>query len=302
MKVLVASSSLVAKPVVDWLVGSSHSLVGVLTAPDAPKGRGQQVSENDFAHLAHSYSIPVFKARNNEEIRETIEKTQADIVITAAYGRMIREPELTQPHYGWLNIHFSLLPRWRGASPVQRAIENDDPVTGVTVFRLDKGMDTGPIYSSSSYAMQGDESTTSLLRALSELSVTTVVEALEKIENGVPPTAQSESGITLAPKISKDEGKINWRQSSSEIERKVRAFSPWPTAWSLLNDSRISIISARTSTLSLSPGEIFVKDGVLVGCGVGSLELLEVKAEGKRAMPAMDWLRGARINESAHFE
>ena len=150
--------------------------------------------------------------------------------------------------------------------------------------------------------MQGDESTTSLLRALSELAVTTVVEALEKIENGVPPTAQSESGITLAPKISKDEGKINWRQSSSEIERKVRAFSPWPTAWSLLNDSRISIISARTSTLSLSPGEIFVKDGVLVGCGVGSLELLEVKADGKRAMPAMDWLRGARINESAHFE
>lgn len=302
MKVIVASSSLVAKPVVDWLVGSAHSLVGVLTAPDAPKGRGQQVSGNDFAHLAHSYSIPVFKARNNEEIRETIKKTQADIVITAAYGRMIREPELTQPHYGWLNIHFSLLPRWRGASPVQRAIENGDPVTGVTVFRLDKGMDTGPIYSSSSYAMQGDESTTSLLRALSVLAVTTVVKALEKIEDGVPPTAQSESGITSAPKISKDEGKIDWHQSSSEIERKVRAFSPWPTAWSLLKGSRISIISARTSTLSLSPGEIFFEDGVFVGCGVGSLELLEVKAEGKRAMPAMDWLRGARIHEGAHFE
>lgn len=150
--------------------------------------------------------------------------------------------------------------------------------------------------------MQGDESTTSLLRALSELAVTALVEALAKIEDGEPPTAQSESGITLAPKISKDEGKVDWHQSSIEIERKVRAFSYWPTVWSLLNGSRISIISARTSTLSLSPGEIFVKDGLFVGCGVGSLELLDVKAEGKRAMPALDWLRGARIHEAAHFE
>jgi len=301
MKVLVASSSMVARPLTDWLIGSRHEVVGFLTMPDAPQGRGREIAENAFASFARTYSIPIFKANSADEIQHAILQTEAEIVVTASYGRFIRTRELSQPKYGWLNVHFSLLPRWRGASPVQRAIENGDSKTGVTIFRLDEGMDTGPIFTTIDYVMQGNERTEELLHHLSEMAVQPLGHALDLIEEGVQPQPQLNSDVTLAPKITKDEGRIEWSRTSAEIERKVRAFSQWPTAWSSLNGSRISILSAKTSPRKLPPGTLSISEGAFVGTGDGSLELMEVKPEGKRVMSAEDWLRGARLHEGAQF-
>lgn len=301
MKVLVASSSMVARPLTDCLIGSRHEVVGFLTMPDAPQGRGREIAENAFASFARTYSIPIFKANSADEIQHAILQTEAEIVVTASYGRFIRTRELSQPKYGWLNVHFSLLPRWRGASPVQRAIENGDSKTGVTIFRLDEGMDTGPIFTTIDYVMQGNERTEELLHHLSEMAVQPLGHALDLIEEGVQPQPQLNSDVTLAPKITKDEGRIEWSKTSAEIERKVRAFSQWPTAWSSLNGSRISILSAKTSPRKLPPGTLSMSEGAFVGTGDGSLELMEVKPEGKRVMSAEDWLRGARLHEGAQF-
>ncbi|MFM8405165.1 MAG: methionyl-tRNA formyltransferase [Actinomycetota bacterium] len=301
MKVLVASSSMVARPLTDWLIGSSHEVVGFLTMPDAPQGRGREIAENAFASFARTYSIPIFKANSADEIQNAIIQTEAEIVVTASYGRFIRKRELSQPKYGWLNVHFSLLPRWRGASPVQRAIENGDSKTGVTIFRLDEGMDTGPIFTTIDYVMQGNERTEELLHHLYEMAVQPLGHALDLIEEGVQPQPQINSDVTLAPRITKDEGRIEWSRTSAEIERKVRAFSQWPTAWSSLNGSRISILSAKTSPRKLPPGTLSMSEGAFVGTGDGSLELMEVKPEGKRMMSAEDWLRGARLHEGAQF-
>ena len=302
MKVLIASSSLVAQPITEWLLNSDHKVVGVLTAPDAAQGRGREIAENSFALLANSLEIPVFKAASAEEIRKAIQETGSEIVVTAAYGRLIRKGELSEPKYGWLNIHFSLLPRWRGASPVQRSIEHGDSSTGITVFRLDEGLDTGPIYSTLTYEMRGDERSEELLKHLSVLSVGPLREALALIEAGKKPYPQSEQGVTFAPKISKEDGRINWKKSNIDIERLIRAFSQWPRAWSLIGGSRISILSSRCTSDELAPGTLMQRGRVIVGCGIGSLELIEVKPEGKKAMPARDWLRGARLSENAIFE
>jgi methionyl-tRNA formyltransferase len=301
MKVLVASSSLVARPITDWLMNSSHSVVGVLTTPDVPKGRGRELTENDFARLAHLYSLPVFKAFSADEISRAVHKSKAEIVVSASYGRIIRKRELDAPRYGWLNVHFSLLPRWRGASPVQRAIECGDTSTGVTVFRLDEGMDTGPIFATSHYELKGDERSDTLLEKLSEISVEPLSRALELIESGARPIEQQSINVTLAPKITKEEGRIDWMLPNIEIERKIRAFSPWPTAWSYIDGSRISIVSAELSSEVLKPGDISIDRNFIVGCGEGSLNVLEVKPEGKRAMTSLDWLRGARLSKDARF-
>jgi methionyl-tRNA formyltransferase len=302
MKVLIASSSLVAQSITDWLIHSRHEVVGVLTAPDAPKGRGREINENAFATLARTHQLQIFKVDSADEISKAIQESGAEIVVTAAFGRLIRKRELFEPKYGWLNIHFSLLPRWRGASPVQRAIQQGDTSTGVTVFRLDEGMDTGPIYATVSYQMRGDERGEELLRQLSELSIEPLGKALDLVESGVEPSPQSKNGITLAPKITKEEGRIDWTKSNVEIERSIRAFSTWPNAWSSIEGLRISILSGRCSPQVLKSGTLLIQERILVGCGIGSLELLEVKPEGKRAMPASDWLRGARLSANANFE
>ena len=302
MKVLIASSSLVAKPITEWLINSHHKVAAVLTSPDAPKGRGREITENAFATLARTLQIPVFKAASADEIHQAIQESEAEIVVTAAYGRLIRKRELSQPKYGWLNIHFSLLPRWRGASPIQRSIQHGDAVTGVTVFRLDEGLDTGPIYSTLSYEMRGNERSEELLKHLSELSVQPLRKALELVEAGEDPYPQSDESVTIAPKISKDDGRIDWSNSNIEIERMVRAFSPWPSAWSSVDGSRILILSARCTSDQLRSGALSQNERVIVGCGIGSLELIEVKPEGKKAMPASDWIRGARLPENAIFE
>ena len=302
MKVLIASSSLVAEPAFRALLSSSHEVIGGLSTPDTQRGRGREISENEFAQLVSREKLPVYKPQSNSELIDLLESVHPDVVITISYGKLIKSEALKLPTFGWINVHFSLLPRWRGASPVQRAIAAGDVKTGITIFQLEEGLDTGPIYLQQEHVMTGNESTAELLDALSREASAPLLQSLEMIKSGVKPQPQSATGITLAPKLSKDEGRIDWNTTAEEIERKVRSFTPWPSAWSMFSGQRIAITSAKLSTFELRPGEMQIAENLHVGCARGSLEIVELKPEGKRNMLSSEWLRGLRQEKEMRFE
>lgn len=302
MKILLASSSPLAKDLLNQINSSGHQLLGGITSPDRASGRGQSVSSNDFASYCQEIGVTCYKPNTNEELADILQKTQVELVITLAYGRLIKTSELQIPKLGWLNVHFSLLPRWRGAAPVQRAIAAGDERSGVTVFKLEEGLDTGPIYSTLSYPLNDRSRSDEVLKDLSSLCFQPVNQALIMIAAGEPATTQESDGVTLAPKISKSEGRIDWNRDSKMLDRQIRAFQPWPGAYTSLNGTRIEIIEARVSETDGAAGEVISINPLLVGTGSGSLEIIRVKPENKREMSSSDWLRGARITLPCAFE
>ena len=302
MKILVASSSPLAKDLLNHINNSEHQLLGGISSPDRASGRGQSVSSNDFASYCQEIGVTCYKPNTNEELADILQKTQAELVITLAYGRLIKTSELQIPKHGWLNVHFSLLPRWRGAAPVQRAIAAGDEQSGVTVFKLEQGLDTGPIYSTLSYPLNDRSRSDEVLKDLSSLCIQPVNQALIMIAAGEPATAQESEGVTLAPKILKSEGRIDWNRNSKMIDMQIRAFQPWPGAHTSVNGTRIEIIEARVSETAGAAGEVISINPLLVGTGSGSLEIIRVKPENKREMSSSDWLRGARITLPCAFE
>lgn len=302
MKILLASSSPLAKDLLNHINSSGHQLLGGITSPDRASGRGQSVSSNDFASYCQEIGVTCYKPNTNEELADILQKTQVELVITLAYGRLIKTSELQIPKLGWLNVHFSLLPRWRGAAPVQRAIAAGDERSGVTVFKLEEGLDTGPIYSTLSYPLNDRSRSDEVLKDLSSLCFQPVNQALIMIAAGEPATTQESDGVTLAPKISKSEGRIDWNRDSKMLDRQIRAFQPWPGAYTSLNGTRIEIIEARVSETDGAAGEVISINPLLVGTGSGSLEIIRVKPENKREMSSSDWLRGARITLPCAFE
>lgn len=302
MKILLASSSPLAKDLLNHINSSGHQLLGGISSPDRASGRGQSVSSNDFASYCQEIGVTCYKPNTNEELADILQKTQVELVITLAYGRLIKTSELQIPKHGWLNVHFSLLPRWRGAAPVQRAIAAGDERSGVTVFKLEEGLDTGPIYSTLSYPLNDRSRSDEVLKDLSSLCFQPVNQALIMIAAGEPATTQESDGVTLAPKISKSEGRIDWNRDSKMLDRQIRAFQPWPGAYTSLNGTRIEIIEARVSETAGAAGEVISINPLLVGTGSGSLEIIRVKPENKREMSRNDWLRGARIMLPCAFE
>ena len=302
MKILVASSSPLAKNLLNHIKNSGHQLLGGISSPDRASGRGQSVSSNDFASYCQEIGVNCYKPSTNEELADILQKTQAELVITLAYGRLIKTSELQIPKHGWLNVHFSLLPRWRGAAPVQRAIAAGDEQSGVTVFKLEQGLDTGPIYSTLSYPLNDKSRSDEVLKDLSSLCIQPVNQALIMIAAGEPATTQESDGVTLAPKILKSEGRIDWNRDSKMLDRQIRAFQPWPGAYTSFNGTRIEIIEARVSDADGAAGEVISLNPLLVGTGSGSLEIIRVKPENKREMSSSDWVRGARITVPCAFE
>jgi methionyl-tRNA formyltransferase len=302
MKILVASSSPLAKNLLNHIKNSDHQLLGGISSPDRASGRGQSVSSNDFASYCQEIGVTCYKSSTNEELADILQKTQAELVITLAYGRLIKTSELQIPKHGWLNVHFSLLPRWRGAAPVQRAIAAGDEQSGVTVFKLEQGLDTGPIYSTLSYPLNDRSRSDEVLKDLSSLCIQPVNQALIMIAAGEPATTQEIEGVTLAPKILKSEGRIDWNRDSKMLDSQIRAFQPWPGAYTSFNGTRIEIIEARVSEAHGVAGEVLSINPLLVGTGSGSLEIIRVKPENKREMSSSDWLRGARITLPCAFE
>ena len=296
MKVVVASSSPVAIPLISALNASStYQLLGLLTNPDKATGRGMHVVANELAIWAEKIDINIQKPENNDDLKEVIESIKPEIVITIAYGRIIPLELLDMPKFGWINVHFSLLPRWRGAAPVQWAILSGDQETGITVFKLDKGMDTGPLYLEQATPINPKESSNDLLSRLSEIGSDLAIKSLELISEGVIPKPQSSNGITLAPKISKNDGKIDWQQNSDQIVNRFRALSSNPGVWSLLGELRIKIDSlvAVSFPNQIKPADIVV-DGerLLVGVLDGVIEILIITPAGRSQMSAAEFIRG----------
>ena len=296
MKVVVASSSPVAIPLISALNASStHQLIGLLTNPDKATGRGMHVVANELATWAESLGLNVQKPENNDELKKVIENIKPEIVITIAYGRIIPLDLLELPKSGWINVHFSLLPRWRGAAPVQWAILNGDKQTGITVFKLDKGMDTGPVYLEQVTPINDNENSDELLKRLSQIGSDLAIKSLELISDGVIPKPQASIGITLAPKISKNDGKIDWTQSSDQVVNRFRALSSNPGVWSLLGELRVKIDALVASSLvdQIKPADIVINgERLFVGVLDGVIEILILTPAGRSQMSAAEFIRG----------
>ena len=296
MNVVVASSSPVAIPLISALNASStHQLIGLLTNPDKATGRGMHVVANELATWAESLGLNVQKPENNDELKKVIENIKPEIVITIAYGRIIPLDLLELPKSGWINVHFSLLPRWRGAAPVQWAILNGDKQTGITVFKLDKGMDTGPVYLEQVTPINDNENSDELLKRLSQIGSDLAIKSLELISDGVIPKPQASNGITLAPKISKNDGKIDWQQSSNQVVNRFRALSSNPGVWSLLGELRIKIDALVASSFvdQVKPANIVINgERLFVGVLDGVIEILILTPAGRSQMSAAEFIRG----------
>jgi methionyl-tRNA formyltransferase len=258
VQIALAATPEVAIPTLEALLLSEHDLVSVITQPDRPAGRGLSLKESPVAIWAKDHGISVQKPVDQAELKTAI--VGIDLVITIGFGVIIKEEILDLPKHGFINLHFSLLPKWRGAAPVQRAIEAGDEVTGVTVFKLDKGMDTGPIYRQKEIAMPHKATTESLLQVLSVVGAPVVLDAISAIEANEAPVIQSLDGASRAEKLSKEEARIDWQDASFNIERKIRAFYPAPGAWTTFRDEAIKIESANTGeAMAGLPGEIFME-------------------------------------------
>ncbi len=296
MKVVIASSSYVSKPLISLLSSSrEHELIGLITNPDKATGRGMNIVPNELASWGMSNGINVLKPEGRDNLKDLIKTLNPEIVITIAYGQIIPEDFLNLPKYGWINVHFSSLPRWRGAAPVQWAILSADKETGVTIFQLDKGMDTGPVYLSESVSIERDETTEMLLTRLSNIGADLAIQSLSKIQTGIKPVAQFNSGVTLAPKITKNDGKINWHENTDEIFNRYRALAGNPGIWTLLGELRLKIDSLEISSRveKISPAEVLISDEhLLVGANNGVIEIKTLTPAGRSQMSAAEFIRG----------
>ena len=301
MQIAVAATPEVALPTLEALLKSEHNLVSVITQPDRPAGRGLSLKESPVAIWAKDRGISVRKPVDQEELKLAV--SDIDLVITIGFGVIIKEEILNLPTHGFINLHFSLLPKWRGAAPVQRAIEAGDEVTGVTVFKLDKGMDTGPIYRQKEIAMPHKATTDSLLQNLAVVGAPVVLDAISAIAANELPVIQSVNGASRADKLSKDEARIDWQDASFNIERKIRAFFPAPGAWTTFRAEALKIESSDVSDEKTGqPGEILlVGKELFVSTAEGSLKILSVKPAGKASMDAISWINGARIEQHERF-
>ena len=301
MRICIAATPSVAVPTLDALLASGHQIVSVITRPDAPAGRGRNFRSSAVSDWASLNKVQLHKPESSDEISLLV--AQCDLVVTIGFGVLLPETVLNIPKFGFINLHFSLLPRWRGAAPVQRALEAGDSTTGVTVFKLDAGMDTGPIYTSLPFDISPTTNTADLLENLASLGVQAVLDAISLIESGQSPKVQSSEEATRAYKLTSEEAQIDWSQGSLAIVNKVRAFYPNPGAWSIFRGIKIKIDAAIVNESILKPGEIALQDkAVLVGTGDGAIELLTIKPAGKSAMSAGAWANGQHLLSHEKFE
>ena len=294
MKIAVAASPEVAIPTLEYLLASEHDLSLIISRPDSQLGRGRELTPTAVSVWAMSKNIELYRPDKAAQFDERLKTF--DLVITIGYGLLLPENILAQPKSGFINLHFSLLPKLRGAAPAQRAIINGETKTGITVFQLDAGMDTGPIYIQSNHTINPNTTAGELLKELSLLGPRAISETLKAIEKGVAPTPQDNSQSTNAAKLSKVEGQIHWSDEAKQIVYKILGFSPNPGATAKFRGEVLRITKARLSEHSLPVGEISLVSGsVLAGTATSAVELLEVTPAGKKPMTASAWANGARF-------
>ena len=300
MKLVFCGTPRFAVPSLERLATAGHDLQLVVTQPDRPQGRGMELAAPPVKQTAMHLGLPVTqpeKIKNNQEFRAELEALRPDAVIVVAYGRIIPDWMLHLPGYGNINVHASLLPKYRGAAPIQWAIARGETVTGVTTMKIDEELDTGDILLKREIEIRPDDTAVTIAPRLAELGADLLVETLEQLQRGaLQPVPQDDSQATLAPILKKEDGLIDFNRSAREIHNRLRGFQPWPGAYTGFRGKNLKILKARVSdpAVPLDPGGLQVKGNALfVGCGNASgLDLLQVQPEGKKAMPARDFISG----------
>ncbi len=300
MKIIFAGTPRFAIPALKALINSSHKICAVYTQPDRPAGRGQKLTASPVKQLALMSNLPVYQplTLKNPETQKELRNSGADVFIDVAYGLLLPETVLNIPKFGCVNIHPSLLPRFRGAAPIQRAILAGDPITGVTIMQMDAGLDTGAIYKQQPLPITNTDTAETLMEKAADIGAKLLLEVLTEIENGSAKiTPQSNDQTTYANKISKEEGKIDWHKSAEEIERMIRAFNPWPIAYTENENNYVRIWQAAIKNHeklaeSFTPGTIINtgKDGIDVATGNGVLQLLKIQLPGGKQLLVQDIL------------
>ncbi|MGK5673027.1 methionyl-tRNA formyltransferase [Micromonospora sp. URMC 106] len=301
MRVIFAGTPAVAVPALAAVAASRHELVAVVTRPDAPAGRGRGLSRSPVGAWADEHGIEVLTpARPREpEFLDRLRELAPDCVPVVAYGALVPPAALEIPRHGWINLHFSLLPAWRGAAPVQHAVLHGDELTGASVFQLEEGLDTGPVYGTLTDEIRPADTSGDLLERLAHSGAGLLVAVLDAIADG---TARAEpqpaDGVSLAPKLTVEDARVRWSDPAFAVDRRVRACTPAPGPWTTFRGERVKLgpVAPVPDGPELKPGELLVeKSRVLAGTATVPVRLGEVRAAGKRAMPATDWARGARV-------
>lgn len=294
-----------ALPALRALLASRHRLVGVLTQPDRPAGRGRELRASPVKLLAAAQpDLPIAQPTTlkTPEARAILHEWSPDLLVVVAYGLILPQPVLDRPRLGCLNIHGSLLPRWRGAAPIQRAILAGDAETGVCIMQMDAGLDTGPVLIERRHPIGIHDTAGDLHDALSELGASALLEAIDALVDGkAAPRAQPESGVTYASKLQKSEAEIDWSMDVTQIDRRVRAFNPWPVAETRFAGDTLRVLRARIANVGgqdSAPGTLLgvAEDGLHVACGEGVLAVRELQRAGKRPVSARDFANAARLD------
>ena len=308
MKLVFAGTPDVALPALETLISSEHDVLAVITQPPARAGRGRELQPSPVHAVADKYGIKALYPDSIREIDAVLRELQPDAIPVVAYGQLIPETMLDIPAHGWINLHFSLLPEWRGAAPVQHCIWHGDTITGATTFRIDQGMDSGPILGHVTQLVDPKDTSGALLDRLADTGSHLLRQTLDALEAGmITPIAQQHDQATYAPKLQKSDSRIDWQLPAIEIDRRIRAMTPKPGAWTTmaLSEHEISLSIGPVSTnrdIQLDPGVICVIDkNVFVGSATYALELDRIKPPGKNFMLATAGMRGLRTEEVKFF-
>ncbi len=285
----------------DALLSSGHNIVGVFTQPDRPAGRGKKLMPSPVKVLAEEKGLPVFQpvSLRSQENQQLVADLNADVMVVVAYGLILPKAVLDMPRLGCINVHGSLLPRWRGAAPIQRSLWAGDAETGVTIMQMDVGLDTGDMLVKLTCPITAEDTSATLYDKLAGLGPQGLIETLAQLAKGAAqPQVQDEALVTYAEKLSKEEARVDWSLPAAQLERCIRAFNPWPMSWLLIDDQPVKIWKASVinTAASAAPGTIIDanKQGIQVATGEGVLNLEVLQPAGKKAMSAQDLLNSRR--------
>ena len=309
MRLVFAGTPEVAVPTLEALLASRHEVVGVLTRADAPAGRGRALRPSPVKERAAADGIPVLTPSRLSDpgVAQTLREWAPDACPVVAYGLLVPRPLLDLPRHGWVNLHFSLLPAWRGAAPVQHALRAGDDVTGAVTFRLEEGLDTGPVLGRLTETVRPRDTSGELLTRLATAGAGLMVATLDALEEGaLVPEPQPQEGVSLAPKIEVADARVDWAQPAFAVDRLVRSCTPAPGAWTMWRGERCKlgpVVPVAEGMPTLAPGELRAgRQEVLVGTATGPVRLDRVQPHGKREMAAADWARGVRPQEGDRFD
>lgn len=306
MRVLFAGTPAVAVPSLDALLGAGFDVVAVLTRPDAPLGRKRVLTPSPVAARAADLGIDVIHAAKvDADVTARIAELKPDVAAIVAYGGLIPRAALDVPQHGWINLHFSLLPAWRGAAPVQHAVIAGDDVTGAVTFLLEEGLDTGPVFGTLTEKVHDDDTSGELLERLSHSGAVLLAQTLSAVEAGAAAALPQSGEVSLAPKLTIDDARLDWHQPALAVGRRARGVTPEPGAWTTFEGQRLKLepVMLRPDTLDLEPGRVALREkAVLVGTGSHAVEITRIQPSGKKMMTAADWVRGQTSVESMVFE